>query len=369
MARQRAACSKRLRQVESKTGLETSLFDFTLPPGLIAKKPLQERDSSRLLVLSETGPVHSSFSSLPDFMSEGDALVLNETRVMPVRLIGEKPTGGKLDVLLVKKKQDGSRWDALWKGRYTGWLKIGEGLSVFLNEDREAELVCQGGPDRALKDHGLMPLPPYIKRKPIPEDGKWYQTVYASREGSIAAPTAGLHFTPRLLEKLSARGVRILKIVLHVGRGTFMPVKAGNLAEHLMLPEEFEIPLQVLDEINRVKGAGKKIFAVGTTVTRALEGYLSGRYQPLPGASPQTVRGQTDIFIRPGHKFQAVDRLITNFHLPKSTPLVLASALAGRGRLLGAYKEAISLNYRFFSFGDAMLIFGCGNGDESSAPS
>ena len=348
-----------------KSGLKTNLFDFHLPEGLIAKEPLAQRDSSRLLVLKEDGLVHSSFSCLPDFMAKGDVLVLNETRVIPVRLIGEKPTGGKLDVLLVKKRPDaGSRWEALWKGRYTGPLKIAEGFSILLTENREAELVSDTGPEAALKEHGLMPLPPYIKRKPRPSDKIGYQTVYASKEGSIAAPTAGLHFTPELLEKLSKRGVRILKIVLHVGRGTFMPVKSENLLEHAMLPEEFEIPASVLDEIKQARDSGKRVFTVGTTATRALEGYLSGRYGPLPNLSPGTVRGQTDIFIHPGHEFRAVDCLITNFHLPKSTPLVLASALAGRGRLLEAYEEAISLNYRFFSFGDAMLIFRCGNGHE-----
>ena len=330
-------------------------FDFPLPEDLIALEPAPKRDASRLLVLSGKAIEHKFFYDLPSYLKKGDMLLINDTKVMPVRLIGKKPSGGRLELLLIREKEEGC-WDALWKGRYTGPLKISDELSVELREGKVAFLLAEN-PRLALLKEGLMPLPPYIKRLPHEGDRERYQTVFAERGFSIAAPTAGLHFTKGLLEEIAKSGVHIRKITLNVGKGTFIPIRAERVEDHRMEGEDFEFDSALPDEIRRIKSQGGKIFSVGTTTTRAIEGFLSGRsVNPENLSRNGRVRGRTDIFIYPGYSFKAVDSLITNFHLPRSTPLMLASALAGRDRLLSAYREAVSGFYRFFSYGDAMLI-------------
>jgi len=335
--------------------MDTRDFDFFLPEELIALEPAPRRDASRLLILSHKGMGHGFFQDIPAYLDKGDMLLINDTKVMPVRLLGRKPSGGRLEVLLVREKAP-HYWEALWKGRYTGPLKISDELSVELRAGKEARLIAQD-PRLALLNEGLMPLPPYIKRTPHEGDRERYQTVYAEKGFSIAAPTAGLHFTKELLEEIARSGVLIRKITLNVGKGTFIPIQSERVEEHRMKEEDFELDSSLPGEIEKVKSAGGKIFAVGTTTTRAIEGFLSGRYiNPENFAQNGRIRGRTDIFIYPGYRFRAVDSLITNFHLPRSTPLMLASALAGRERLLSAYGEAVSRLYRFFSYGDAMLI-------------
>lgn len=330
--------------------METRDFDFELPEDLVALEPAATRDHSRLLVLRRGGLEDRCFYDLPSFLNEGDLLLLNNTKVLPVRFVGKKPTGGELDVLLVRKLAPG-RWKGLWKSRYTGPLEVSERLSLELREDKEVQVLS----DKSDTDiAGLMPLPPYIKRKPHEGDRERYQTVYAEKGFSIAAPTAGLHFTEELLEKIDRKGVLIRKITLNVGKGTFIPVKAARIEEHRMEEEEFEFSEGILSDMKRVKARGGKIFAVGTTTVRAIEGYLSGKAKNIHLNG--LIKGSTDIFISPGYRFKAIDCLITNFHLPRSTPLMLASALAGRENLLRAYAHAVSSLYRFFSYGDAMLI-------------
>lgn len=363
--------------------MEVEDFNFDLPQELIALRPAQERDGSRLLALVNGKTEHRRFYEIPEYLEKGDLLLVNDTRVLPVRLLGRKKTGGLLEVLLVKKLENGSgghagagdhpkaeRWEALYRGRYTGQLKISEELSLeIMGQDREVEVISRSGLLEALSACGQMPLPPYIKRKPDETDKERYQTVYArsipgAKEncGSIAAPTAGLHFTPGLLDKIKGKGVLVKNVTLHVGRGTFMPMKSVRVEEHKMEREYFEFDSFLADEIKDIKAAGGKVFAVGTTTTRAIESFFSGTYQPQKDTGTagsqnvEKISGSTDIFIYPGYRFKAVDRLITNFHLPRSTPLMLASALCGKERLLKSYKEAISRGYRFFSYGDAMLL-------------
>ena len=346
--------------------MKTADFDFVLPSDLVALRPSPRRDQSRLLVLNRSGGIgHGIFIDISDYLESGDLLILNDTRVLPARLIGSRPSGAKVDMILVKQDRSGV-WEVLCKGRYSG--------SVFLSDGTEAELYFSdstddGKPKRYLRFNnsgekhareilqrcGSMPLPPYIKRTPDDEDRERYQTVYAEKSGSIAAPTAGLHFTDDVLKALSGKGVRIRKITLHVGPGTFRPIKAELLQHHSMQSEYFEIGTSLVDEIVTAKNFGQRVITVGTTATRAVEGFLSGLYQPA-GNGDGIIRGHTDIFIHPGYQFRVVDALLTNFHLPRSTPLMLASAFCGFEKLMNAYTEAISLGYRFFSYGDAMLI-------------
>ena len=388
--------------------MEVEEFNFDLPQELIALRPASERDASRLFVLMDGKTEHRHFYDLPQYIEKGDLLLINDTRVLPVRLLGRKKTGGLLEVVLVRKTgardsngRDGNgngsgdgdvcngnsyvqaadsyveeTWEALYRGRYTGILKVSEELSLeFCGRDREVKVICKGGLLQALAGCGQMPLPPYIKRRPDETDKERYQTVYAKKEaraktgraggncpGSIAAPTAGLHFTPELLEAVRAKGALVRSLTLHVGRGTFMPVKSLKVEDHRMEREHFEFDSALPEEINDIRAGGGKVFAVGTTTTRAIESFFSGTYMPdaaddMP-ADDKKVLGSTDIFIYPGYRFRAVDRLVTNFHLPGSTPLMLASAMAGRERLLKAYEKAISGGYRFFSYGDAMLLEG-----------
>lgn len=331
--------------------MKTSDFDFPLPEGLIAKRPLPERDTSRLLVVNKSGAIKDRhFTDLPAYLRAGDMLVLNRTKVLPMRLWGTKPNGKLLHLLLVKNLSR-QKWEILSPGRYTGPLTIAEGFSALVTDGKTAELDYEGDLKELLWRHGEMPLPPYIKRRADEHDKKRYQTVYAEEEGSIAAPTAGLHFTNALLQRIKDMGVIIRYLTLHVGTGTFTPIRADLIDEHRMDSEYFEIDHALIDEIQARTG---RLIAVGTTTTRALEGYLSGRCVQQPSKNG-IVRGSTDIFIYPGYGFRAVDGLITNFHLPGSTPLMLVSAICGREILFKAYDHAIRKQYRFFSYGDAML--------------
>ncbi len=342
-------------------------FNFYLPEELIAYRPSKKRDGSRLLVLHKDGSFeHRMFPDIADYLKEGDLLILNNTKVFPARIFGTKESGGKIDILLVREAGDNRTWEIMCRGKYNGLVNIHSGIKAEIwtdNEHRTGSFLRFLNIEAAdVKDflwqHGHMPLPPYIKRMPDDKDKQRYQTVYAENEGSIAAPTAGLHFTEELLDKLGEKGVLIRKLTLHVGPGTFKSIKSEFLKDHRMDSEFFEINPELLDEIDRVKKSGNKIVGVGTTVTRALEGFMSGSYR---NCSPQNSKngricGLTDIFIYPGYRFKAISSLITNFHLPNSTPLMLVSALAGFENISKSYSSAIADGYRFFSYGDAMLI-------------
>ncbi|MCK4909986.1 MAG: tRNA preQ1(34) S-adenosylmethionine ribosyltransferase-isomerase QueA [Thermodesulfovibrionales bacterium] len=336
--------------------MKVSDFDFSMPERLVATEPAPGRDSSRLMVLNGgASPEHREFPDILEYLHPGDMLLLNDTKVLPYRLHGRKPTGGAVELLLVRDiSQDGSgkHWEVLSKGSYTGTLEFTGPLWANVTDGAVAELEYEGELEAVLDSCGEMPLPPYIKRRADERDRKWYQTVYARRPGSIAAPTAGLHFTERVLEGLREKGVLVRELTLHVGVGTFLPIRSELVEEHGMEPERFEIQRALALEINALPG---RLITVGTTATRAVEGYFSGNYEPW-GEDDDTVRGSTDIFIHPGYEFRAVQGILTNFHLPRSTPLMLASAFCGRRRLLSAYSAAVDRDYRFFSYGDAMLL-------------
>lgn len=343
------------------TSLKVDLFDFHLPEELIAQTPLQERASSRLMVLNkENGQIeHDIFKHLKSYLKPGDCLVLNDTRVLPARLFGEKgDTGAKIEVLLLKQLE-GDTWETLVKPA----KRIKEGSVIFFGNGL-LSAVCVGEKDHGgrllqfryegifyevLEALGEMPLPPYIKEQL--EDKERYQTVYAKERGSAAAPTAGLHFTEELLAELKEMGVQIAFITLHVGLGTFRPVSVDDIMEHEMHAEFFQMTEETAQMLNVVREAGGRIISVGTTSTRTLE-TIASKYNGKFIADS----GWTDIFIYPGYQFKAIDGMITNFHLPKSTLIMLVSALAGREHVLHAYRTAVEEKYRFFSFGDAMLI-------------
>ncbi len=328
-------------------------FDFKLPRNLIAEKPLQKRDHCRLMVLYRNGKIeHRYFYEIKNYLTEGDLLILNNTKVIPARLLGRKPTGGRIEILIVDKCGPGE-YNILSKGRYTGKVLFKKGLEAEIFNGKKAVFNSEDITDY-LWQYGYMPLPPYIRRPPSADDRQWYQTVYAQKEGSIAAPTAGLHFTEKLLEELRSKGVIIRYLTLHVGIGTFMPIKTENVEEHRMEEEYFELSSELITLISDTKNKGRKVVAVGTTVTRALESVFSEYLRTE--SSNGTIKGKTDLYIYPGYKFKVVDALVTNFHLPRSTPLMLVSALAGRDNILNAYNEAIRKGYRFFSYGDGMLI-------------
>ncbi|MEK0314444.1 tRNA preQ1(34) S-adenosylmethionine ribosyltransferase-isomerase QueA [Cohnella sp. 56] len=343
-------------------------YDFELPEALIAQTPLTDRTASRLLVLHrDDGRVeHRSFKDLAEYLVPGDTLVLNDTKVIPARLFGRKAdTGAKAEVLLLKPLGD-DRWEALvrpgkklHKGAEIHFGESGEGLKPLLAAvvEEEGEMGARtirfrydGIFNEILDRLGEMPLPPYIKERL--EDRDRYQTVYARNEGSAAAPTAGLHFTGDFLEKLEARGIRICRVTLHVGLGTFRPVAVDDVLEHKMHEEWYAVDAENAELLNRARREGTRIVAVGTTSARTLE-TLGQRFGD---ASIEPCSGWTGIFIYPGYAFRLVSALLTNFHLPKSTLVMLVSALAGREAVLSAYREAVSAEYRFFSFGDAMFI-------------
>lgn len=338
--------------------LPASDFDYEYPEELIASAPAEPRDSSRLLVLERaTGKLeHAVFRDLPRFLKAGDCLVLNRTKVLPCRLLGKKATGGKVDLLLVRELGP-STWSALSSGLKAGQELAFEGGMTArvegLGPEGEYRIAFSTADVRPyLAERGLPPLPPYIAKKRVAsrEDAARYQTVYARDEGSIAAPTAGLHFTPDVIERLLAGGVQIAWVTLHVGRGTFRPITAEDAAAHVMLSERYEMEAVEAAKLAAARARGGRLIAVGTTATRTLE-TLAARPEGLgPGS------GETALYIMPGHRFLAVDALLTNFHLPRSTPIMLASAFAGRERLLAAYREAVSMRYRLFSFGDATLL-------------
>lgn len=334
--------------------MKTVEYDFFLPERLIAYRPTEERDASRLLVLHRDGRTeHRKFRDLTSFLGAGDMLLLNKTKVFPARLTGFKQGGGRLDILLTGEISPG-KWEIMTKGRYTGPLRISEGFTAYIAKGKTALFENPTEINKRIWLEGKMPLPPYIKREADDLDRQRYQTVYAETEGSIAAPTAGLHFTAELLDAIAAKSVLIRHIILHVGTGTFKLIKTEDVEDHVMGRELFEIDPSLPAEIEEVKKRGGRIVAVGTTTTRAVEGYFSGRCKIL--SSNSAICGLTDIFIHEGYRPKAIDALITNFHLPRSTPLMLASVFAGREKLLAAYESAISMGYRFFSYGDAMLV-------------
>ncbi|WP_195265642.1 tRNA preQ1(34) S-adenosylmethionine ribosyltransferase-isomerase QueA [Clostridium sp. 1001275B_160808_H3] len=340
--------------------MKVSDFDFDLPEELIAQHPLERRDSSKLMVLDKkSGDIeHRSFHDVIEYLNEGDTLVLNNTRVMPARLIGEKEgTGGKIEFLLLKRIE-GDKWECLAKpgkrAKVGQKFTFGEGkltctvVDVVEEGNRIIEFSYDGIFEQVLDELGEMPLPPYITEKL--EDKERYQTVYSKEKGSAAAPTAGLHFTEALLKEIKAKGVNIAYLTLHVGLGTFRPVKVEDINEHIMHSEYYHLDKENADLINETKKRGNKVIAVGTTSTRTLEtiGDESGFVREQSG--------WTDIFIYPGYKYKVIDELITNFHLPESTLIMLVSALAGKENVMNAYNEAVKEKYRFFSFGDSMLI-------------
>lgn len=340
--------------------MRTDDFDYELDESLIAQTPLLKRDTSKLMVLDkETGEVsHHVFTDIIDYLEDGDALVLNDTKVLPARIIGEKIDTGAVIELLLLNEIESDTWKALVKParrvKVGTVVSFGDGLlkAKCINEldegIREFSLEYNGILYEILDKLGSMPLPPYIHEKL--EDKDRYQTVYAKHVGSAAAPTAGLHFTNELLDKIKAKGVNVLFVTLHVGLGTFRPVKVDNVKEHVMHSEYYSISKSVAEKLNEVKKSGKRIIAVGTTSTRTLETVMMKHGTFVEDS------GNTSIFIYPGYEFKGIDCLITNFHLPKSTLLMLVSALAGKENIMSAYKIATKSNYRFFSFGDAMFI-------------
>jgi S-adenosylmethionine:tRNA ribosyltransferase-isomerase len=346
----------------SERGSRTSDYDFELPAAQIAQSPAARRDASRLLVVDRASGTlsHQVFSQLPQHIPAGDALVVNETRVFPARLRGRRASGAEAEVLLLTPEQGDERvWTALVRpgnklkpGRT---LEIGPELSVEVLQttpggERIVRLHTPLEVSEALERYGEVPLPPYVQHAATEEDRERYQTVYARERGSVAAPTAGLHFTPGLLEELEAKGVRVVRLVLHVGVGTFRPVESEDPAEHRMHREWYSVPGEAAAALNQVRAGGGSIWAVGTTVARTLES-VTGEDGVVHAGE-----GWTDIFIRPPYRFRAVDHLVTNFHLPRSTLLMLVSALAGYDLIMRAYHEAVSAGYRFYSYGDAMLI-------------
>lgn len=340
--------------------MKLSDFDYDLPESLIAQEPLKERSDSRLLVLDKKSGSfeHKTFKDIVAYLDKGDCLVLNNTRVIPARLIGEKETTrARIEILLLNRLTD-NQWEVMVKpgkkAKINDQVIFGNGLlkatvvKIIEGGNRIVKLDYQGIFEEVLDLLGEMPLPPYITHSL--EDKERYQTVYSKHSGSSAAPTAGLHFTPELMEEIERKGVKIAYVTLHVGLGTFRPVKVDNILEHTMHSEYFWIDEDQAEIINESKRSGKKVIAVGTTSSRTLESAANEKGLVL------AKKGWTDIFIYPGYTFKIVDALITNFHLPESTLIMLVSALATREAILKAYQEAVDQQYRFFSFGDAMLI-------------
>ncbi|MCL6612292.1 MAG: tRNA preQ1(34) S-adenosylmethionine ribosyltransferase-isomerase QueA [Peptococcaceae bacterium] len=341
--------------------MKVSDFDFDLPGHLIAQDPLPRRDESRLLVVRREGEEfeHRKFTDILDYLRPGDVLVVNNTRVIPARLMGEKEgTGGQVEVLLLKKIEEGL-WETLVKpgrrARPGTVLTFGEGLlrgAIIDNTRVGGRVIRFESPvsfEEALDRAGRMPLPPYIKK--YPADPGRYQTVYAQREGSVAAPTAGLHFTGELLDRIRNAGVKVAAVLLHVGLGTFRPVTVRNVEDHHMHEEYFEISRETAEAVNQAAQSPEgRVIAVGTTTVRCLEANAVSPGRIEAGS------GFTDIFIYPGYKFKVVEGMVTNFHLPRSTLIMMVSAFAGREKILRAYREAVDRRYRFYSFGDAMLL-------------
>lgn len=347
--------------------MNISEFDYELPENLIAQLPADKRENSKMLVLDKNNKTieHKHFFDITDYIDSNSILVLNNTKVLPARLYGTKETGAKIEVFLLESQENGNFWSCLIKPskrvKPDNIITISEELKVRpvkrLEDDGEwlVELIYEGGLFEILHKVGNIPLPPYIERKLKSDELKQfdmerYQTVYAKDEGSVAAPTAGLHFTQEILEKLKSKGVEIAYVTLNVGLGTFRPVKCENILDHKMHSETFEITQEAADKINSAKKQGKKLIAVGTTTVRTLE----TAYQKY--GCIKACHDHSELFIYPPYEFKVIDKLITNFHLPKSTLLMLVSALAGKDFIFKAYEEAIKNEYRFFSYGDCMFI-------------
>lgn len=349
--------------------MHTDDFDYHLPEELIAQAPLERRDASRLLHVSGATVTHRSFTELPSLLRPNDLLVVNDSRVIPARLIGKKAdTGGRVEMLLVRPAAnvaavtsleaaaEGTAWTCL--GQASKPIRPGAKLSFDGDLTAEVEASLGGGEyvvrftsalstlEAAITRAGRLPLPPYIHRAPSPDDAERYQTIYAKTVGSVAAPTAGLHFTPEIFAALDQRGIRRVSVTLDVGPGTFLPVREGDVSQHKMHAERYSVPPATVDAIDQTKKSGGRVIAVGTTVTRTLEAHA------LTGEAS----GDTAIFITPGFQFRVVDALVTNFHLPKSTLVMLVSAFLGRERTLEVYAAAVRERYRFFSYGDSMFI-------------
>ncbi len=340
--------------------MKTKDFYYDLPEELIAQDPLEKRETSKLMVLNkETGDIeHKVFKDIIDYLQPGDCLVLNDTRVLPARLYGNRvETGGLVEILLLKLVEK-DVWECLVKPgkkakignkiQFGDGKLVGEIIDIVEEGNRLIKFTYEGIFEEILDEIGTMPLPPYIKNKL--EDKNRYQTVYARNNGSAAAPTAGLHFTQELLKKIEEKGVEIVRVTLHVGLGTFRPVKVDDVTNHHMHSEYFEVSKEAADKINSIKSNGGRIICVGTTSCRTIESASDDNGQV------RAIKGNTEIFIYPGYQFKVLDCLITNFHLPESTLLMLVSALATKEKIMNAYEEAIKNEYRFFSFGDAMAI-------------
>ncbi|MBI4745037.1 MAG: tRNA preQ1(34) S-adenosylmethionine ribosyltransferase-isomerase QueA [Deltaproteobacteria bacterium] len=367
-------------------------FGFTLPEELIAQEPCEERDHSRLMVVNRDGGMIEQrlFFEIIDYLKPGDLLVINDTRVIPARLVGKKGAGGKAEIFLLERDSGGEDvWECLVGGK-----RIRPGVFIQFSDNLKGEVLEEVGDGRfkirfhtdrpfeeVLEEVGQVPLPPYIRRGgdcprftdeaqrsrrigtvPVIQDKERYQTVFAEKNGAVAAPTAGLHFTDALLKKIKEKGIDTAPVTLHVGPGTFLPVRVENIKEHRMLPERYEIPSASAEKINRAKAEGRRVIAVGSTSLRTLEATATSLSPLLQGEGKGGVwgvkdgKGKTSIFIYPGYTFKVVDALITNFHLPKSTLLMLVSAFAGKELISKAYREAIEKKYRFYSYGDAMII-------------
>jgi len=343
-----------------KAAMKTDLFNYHLPLSLIAQHPEEKRDNCKLLIYNRKTKqiTHGIFKDITGYISPGDLLILNDTKVIPARLFGKKKTGGRVEIFLVEKIAPNT-YKALTRGKLKQktTVTLKNGIQAHINKEGEKSIVSfdyKGDFDEILDEIGEVPLPPYIKRNyqvyNKEKDMSYYQTIFAKKKGAIAAPTAGLHFTHNLLSKIREKGVNIAYITLHVGIGTFKPVKEEDFEKHKMDPEYFEIEEETEKLFNETKKRGGKVFACGTTTVRALESNTTEEGFLKSG------KGFTNLFIYPGYKFKAIDALITNFHLPKSTLLLLVSAFAGREEILHCYEEAIKKKYKFYSFGDAMLI-------------
>lgn len=340
-----------------------SEFNFDLPESLIAQEPLENRENSRMLILdrAEKTVEDAHFYDFTKFVKSGDCIVLNNTKVFPARIFGETETGAKVEIFLVERKEH-DKWEAL--ARPAKRLKIGKKVifneklsATVLDKTEEGRVVLEfsanGNFDEILDEIGKTPLPPYIKRddENFDADRERYQTVFASERGAIAAPTAGLHFTPQILEEIKNLGATVAEITLHVGYGTFEPVRVEDLSEHKVLPENYEVSAETAKILNEAKAENRRIIAIGTTTTRCLETNVNKNGEFVAGKS------KADLTITPGYKFKAIDGLLTNFHLPKSSLLVLVSTFAGHEFIMNAYSRAVTENYRFYSYGDCMLIF------------
>jgi S-adenosylmethionine:tRNA ribosyltransferase-isomerase len=338
-------------------------FDYELPAELIAQEPLARRDTARLMLLDRVSGAlgERSVAAFPDLLNHGDLLVLNDTRVIPARLLGRKESGGRVEIFLVRRSpEEGECWLCLLRSskpsRPGTCILLADGMTATVTAQvDEGTWTVSFAPAGAFPDwlerHGQMPLPPYIRRGAKAHDRERYQTVFARQAGAVAAPTAGLHFTPELLDAVRSRGVTVATLTLHVGLGTFQPVRVDNILEHRMHREFYQIPEETAREVARRKREGGRIVTVGTTTTRALE------HASREDGTVRAGTGEADIFIYPGYRFRVVDALLTNFHLPKSTLLMLVSAFAGKERVFAAYEEAIRRGFRFFSYGDAMFIY------------